>query len=80
LRFGNVGNSVKSPRWDRSFIDIEIDQPINQQERPFLVMELVEARPGAGELGVSRSPAFGGEAIQRGNFKGVRRWLRTAIL
>jgi hypothetical protein len=44
LRFGKVGKSLKSSRWDASFIDTEVAHAIGQQEHPFLVMELVAAR------------------------------------
>jgi hypothetical protein len=36
LRFDKAGNSVKSSAMGSDFIDIEIDQTINQQEHPFL--------------------------------------------
>jgi hypothetical protein len=53
-------------------IDIEIDQPIKQQERPFLAMALVEARPGAASWACRDHLPSGAKPIQRTNFEGVR--------
>jgi hypothetical protein len=56
--FGKVEKSVKYSEWDLSFIDIEIDHAINQQEHPFLVAQVVEARALAeGSVSVRLAPS-----------------------